>query len=383
MIKNYVFALFLLVNSVVEAQSTLSKTINVNGTNRAYRLYIPASYNGSEAVPLVFNFHGYGSNNIEQENYGDFRAIADTANFILVHPQGLDMGGGALGWNNFMPYSPTNYDYSFVNELLDSLELNYNIDEKRVYSTGMSNGGFMSYDLACFVSTRFAAIASVTGSMISSHLNACNPERIIPIMQIHGTNDPTVSYSGAGGILASVHIDSLVKFWAELNACNLTPVMENVPNTSTTDMCTAEHYTYSGGTNGNSIEFYKIIGGQHTWPGTSFPSAGTNMDFDASVEIWRFFSKYSIEDQSSGVNDLTNNFTFGPNPVENELKVNWDGKAAKLQLTDLQGKIILELPVSNGENYLDFGKVKSGLYLYNLLEVDGDKSLFSGKLCRQ
>lgn len=384
MTKKYFFGFLLLLSTGVQAQTTLSKTINVGGTNRSYRLYIPALYDGSEAVPLVFNFHGYGSNSQEQEFYGDFRPIADTANFILVHPQGLDLGGGAAGWNNFMPYSATNYDYTFVNELLDSLELKYNIDASRVYSTGMSNGGFMSYDLACFMSNRFAAVASVTGSMVASHLNACNPARVIPVMQIHGTNDPTVTYTGAGGLLTSTHIDTLVKFWAELNGCNLTPTMENVANTSTTDMCTAEHYTYTGGINGNTVEFFKIIGGQHTWPGTSFPTAGTNMDFKATKEIWRFFSKYSIENQSSGLEDLTNDFKIGPNPVETVLEMNWNGQLpAQLELRDLSGKLILEQLVSPGVNHLDFGKVANGLYLYNLLDVEEGKTLFSGKLYRQ
>ena len=369
----------------INAQVTLSKTISIDGATRQYRLYIPASYDGTKAFPIVFNFHGYGSNNIEQENYGDFRGIADTANFLLVHPQGLDLGG-ALGWNTFAPYTVNNYDYTFVSQLLDSLQLKYNTDESRVYATGMSNGGFMSYDLACFMSTRFTAIASVTGSMIASHYKACKPERVMPIMEIHGTNDQTVSYLGNSGSLASTNIDSLVKFWAKLNLCNILPITTNVPDINTADLCTAEHIVYEPGSKNQAVELYRIIDGGHTWPGSPFASPGvtTNQDFKATNEIWRFFSQYSIVNQQGGVGDLSKNFNFITNPVESEIKLTWDkSKEALIQLRDLSGKLVLEKTISLGLNTIECEKLESGMYLYSILQVNESKALFFGKLYKK
>ena len=151
------------------SQQTITATITHDALQREYILYVPASYTGSNAVPLVFNFHGYTSNATEQMWYGDFRPIADTANFIIVHPNGmLDATGTThfnVGWGG-----STIDDVGFTSALLDSISADYNINADRVYSTGMSNGGFMSYQLACQLSDKIAAIASVTGSMSPANI---------------------------------------------------------------------------------------------------------------------------------------------------------------------------------------------------------------------
>jgi polyhydroxybutyrate depolymerase len=107
----------------------------------------------------------------------------------------------------------------------------------------MSNGGFMSYELACQLSGRIAAIASVTGSMIESRLDVCNSTHPTPVMQIHGTADPTVPYIGIPA-QTMMHIDTLVKRWAELNSCDMTPTITQVPNISLVDGCTAGSISY-------------------------------------------------------------------------------------------------------------------------------------------
>jgi polyhydroxybutyrate depolymerase len=143
----------------------------------------------------------------------------------------------------------------------------------------------MSYQLACELSDRIAAIASVTGSMNMGWFNSCNPNHPMPIMEIHGTADGNVPYAT---------IPSIMDFWANFNNCNSSAIVTNVLNTSTTDGCTAEHQIWENGNNGSTVEHYKIIGGEHSWPGALFPNGVTNQDIDASEKIWEFFSKYDI-----------------------------------------------------------------------------------------
>ncbi len=333
-----VLAIVLLSTTFMFAQTTISTSFVHNSITRTYRIYIPAIYNGTTAVPLVLNLHGYSSNNIQQEQYGDFRQIADTANFIVVHPNGTLDGSNNQFWNTFN--GSTVNDLGFLSALIDTIQANYNIDATSIYSTGMSNGGFMSYDLACYLSNKIAAIASVTGSMIPAHKATCAPTHPMPIMQIHGTADATVPYNGGSFY---VHIDSLVKYWVQFNNCGAVPTYSAVPNINTTDGSTADHYVYNGGTNGSTVELYKIISGAHTWPGAPFVIGVTCMDFSASKEIWRFFRKYKLNVLTS-VNEMSSPFEFNvyPNPSENNFTLNFQDQSKKqIRVIDCLGQTIL------------------------------------------
>ena len=309
------------------AQPLVTGSITYGGVLRNYRLYVPATYNANSPVPLVFNLHGYTSNNQQQEFYGDFRAIADTANFIIAHPNGTLDGGGNRFWNTFGSGSPVD-DLGFITALLDHISTQYSIDTDRVYSTGMSNGGFMSHDLACFRSERFAAIASVTGTMISPRLSTCASTHPMPVMQIHGTADATVPYVGGSGF---VPVETLVDHWVQFNNCSPAPAFTAMPNIAPGDGCTVEHYVYSGGTSGSSVELYKVLGGGHTWPGAAFNTGVTNQDIKASIEIWRFFSQYRLSDLATGVEDQEAiAFSMGPNPTTDAFHLRFDGAADRL-----------------------------------------------------
>ena len=383
--KNYLSLILFLVSSFACAQTgtVVTDSIFTGGEYRSFRVYIPNIYSASNAVPLVFNFHGYGSNNVQQELYGDFRSISDTANFILVHPQGIYTNGNA-GWSNFGTVAQATDDLNFIADLIDTLSAQYSINQDRVYSTGMSNGGFMSYDLACFLSDRFAAIASVTGSMTALHKNSCTPQHPVPVMQIHGTADQVVSYSGTTGIVSSMHIDSLVKHWIQFNSCNLTPVFTVVPNISTSDGCTAEHYLYAGGTSGSTVEFYKIIGGGHTWPGSAYPSFNgyTNQDINAGKEIWRFFRQYD-KSQLTGVKEEQQegtNVSIYPNPSDGAFRIEIENaNNAGLKIFNALGEVILMQSMINSSSIiLDH---PPGIYLFQVSDHTG--ILKSGKLVIQ
>jgi len=240
------------------AQQTIEGSITHDDLEREYILYIPANYDGNEAVPLIFNFHGFTSNANEQMWYGDFRPIADTAGFLVVHPQGT-LFNGNTHWNvGGFTLGSTVDDVGFTSALIDSLADMYNIDLNRVYSTGMSNGGYMSFLLACQLGDKIAAVASVTGSMTPQTYDACDPIHPTPIMQIHGTADPVVPYNGQ---LWTKSITEVLSYWNDHNDCDDIPETIMVPDVNTNDGSTAEHIIYSGGKRKSTVEHFKIYGG--------------------------------------------------------------------------------------------------------------------------
>lgn len=371
---SYLLLTFIYVN--IFAQTTISGSFIFDGLTRTYRIYIPAIYNSSTPVPLVFNLHGYGSNNVEQESYGDFRPIADTANFIIVHPNGTLDSYNELNWNSFGLTSVN--DIGFLNALIDTIEANYNIDINRIYCTGLSNGGFMSYDVACYLSNRICAIASVVGSMVQTHVNSCSPLHPTPIMEIHGTADGTVPYNGYSSFLP---VDTVVKHWVQFNNCSLTPTITNVPNINILDGCTAEHYVYNNGNNGSTVELYKIIGGGHSWPGASINLNVTNMDFSASIEIWRFFSQYKLDNLSNiNYTTTTNQFVdIYPNPSNSKFILNFSDNSEKnITVFNSIGQNVINFDCS--QNKAEINIKEKGFYI---LKIKLDNQIISKKIIKQ
>ena len=298
--------------------------------------------------------------------YTNFLGIADTANFIVVHPDGsLDTGGNRF-WNSFGLGSGVD-DTGFLSALIDTIMAHYSINENRIYSTGMSNGGFMSYELACTLSHRIAAIASVTGSMTVLQESACNAMHPTPVMQIHGTADGTVAYAGSAGLLG---IEDLVQNWVDFNNCSGTPVVIEVPDITPLDNCTAEHSVYSGGDAGSTVEFFKIIGGDHSWPGAPININTTNMDISASKEIWRFFSQYQL-DELTGVSEdaiaESSPVNIYPNPSQDYFNLGFpDNSKKEIIVTNTMGQVIHREQCSCTNLRLNIGQ--NGIYLVSIFE---------------
>ncbi len=341
-------------------QSTVSGSISHSTGTRSYQLYIPAVYDGSIPVPLVLNLHGYGSNNSQQMFYGDFRSIADTANFLILAPQGLNDGTGTAHWN--ANWGTGVDDISFLSDLIDSISADYNINSGRVYSTGMSNGGFMSFTLAGQLSNKITAVASVTGTMSAIQIPQNTVVNPMPIMQIHGTADATVNYNGDQYFLS---VDSVLNYWLAHNNCNPVPTISSVPDINTADGCTAELYSYTGGDLGAEVLHYKITNGGHTWPGSSVTIGTTNQDFDASVEIWKFFSRYEKANLTSLNNSLEKNWVdvLGGNPITEVLALNFNSKQdVQVAIFDLNGKNIFK-SVAKGGVSINMESYPSGMYI--------------------
>lgn len=348
------------------SQQTINASITHGGLQRDYILYLPAAYDGLTDVPLLFNFHGYTSNATQQMFYGDFRSIADTANFIIVHPEGtLDNSNTThfnVGWGG-----STVDDVGFTSALLDTLISQYSINQDRVYSTGMSNGGYMSFRLACELSDRIAAVASVTGAMVPTTLNSCSPSHITPVMQIHGTNDLTVPYNGA---VWSSSVPDILNYWKIYNSLNPTPFIEPILDVDPTDGSTVEREAYVDNNGCMIVTHFKINNGGHTWPGSPFDIGGTNYDIDASVEVWRFLSQFNIFGVingclSAGTNELeTKRYSVYPNPSKNKLSITGlESEPTDVKLVSLTGGIVLELTLSKVNNSIDLSSLPEGNYL--------------------
>lgn len=260
-----------------------AETLVHDGETREYIVYVPDSYDGSLAVPLMFNFHGFGGIVSDYMKLADMRPLAESENFILVYPQGTLLDGFSH-WNAALD-TPDNKsdadDLGFMEVLIDELSATYRIDSERIYACGYSNGAFFSYALACYQSDKIAAIGSVSGTMLDIS-STCAPSHPTAMINIHGTSDKVIPYEGSSDYIS---IDTVLNFWTDFNHTHTTPVLsiENDRGTS------IEHYQYPEGDGGVSIEHYKLIGGDHVWFDMNYQGSNT------SKLIWDFLSKYDIK----------------------------------------------------------------------------------------
>ena len=260
-----------------------TKTLTHDNVNRNYLVYIPDSYDSEIDYPLMFVFHGFGGIATQFINNADMRDLAESNNFIVVYPQGLDLGGTGSHWNCSNPSADNKSDVDdigFIENLIDQLILDYPvIDSKRIYAAGYSNGGFMSYYLACN-SKKFAAIGSVAGTMLDDSYQSCNANFPTAMINIHGTNDFDVPYDGNTYYPS---IPEVVDWWKNFN---------NTPNEDllTNQDGSIEQYKYYNDAGDIYVEHIKIIGGDHYWD-DKLNYEGKN----TSGLIWDFVSSYNID----------------------------------------------------------------------------------------
>lgn len=350
---------------------TIVDSIKSGGVFRSYRIYVPLSYNGTKAFPLVVNLHGLSSSAIEQQMYSNFMPIADTANFLIVHPEGSK--SGITQYWNVGVFGTTN-DLGFINEMIDSLRVQYNINQDAVYSCGLSNGGIMSYYLVCNLPNKLAAIASVAGTMFRPWYYSCDPKFAVPVMEIHGTEDTTIPFEGnstAGTNGLYMPIDTVVQKWVFHNHCNPGVITYSVPDVNQADFSRAVNYKYTNGVDKSTVELYKIFGGSHSWPGAIPLFFHTNQDFNASVEIWRFFRQFRRNQFVTNVglqeqHALVNSVRVFPNPCSNIVSIS-GSEGARYSVFALDGKKLVEETIST---VIDVSELKGGLYF---LKIEKDQ----------
>ena len=261
-----------------------TKTFSHDNVNRNYLIYIPNSYDPEIDYPLMFLFHGFGGIASEFINTADMRDLAESKNFIVVYPQGLNLpGDSGSHWNCSNPSADNKSnvdDIGFIENLIDQLLIDYPvIDNKRIYAAGYSNGGFMSYYLGCN-SKKFAAIGSVAGTMLDDSYQSCDALLPTAMINIHGTDDFDVPYDGNTYYPS---IPDVVDWWKNFN---------NTPNEDvlTNQDGSIEQYIYYNDSGDRYVEHIKIIGGGHYWD-DKLNYNGTN----TSGLIWGFVSNYDID----------------------------------------------------------------------------------------
>jgi polyhydroxybutyrate depolymerase len=206
----------------------------------------------------------------------------------LVHPEALDDIAGKSYWNIGGWSVSLHDDIEFIENLINLIMDKYSINSERIYSTGMSNGGFFSFHLACNLPASFAAVASVTGSMSYETFDSCNPRKPTPVMQIHGSLDVTVPFEG-NDILNMKSIMDVMGYWQTNNQCD--EYLLSLPGILPGTTSWTETYLYDNCASGTQNILHYVIGAGHIWPGSKFASI---QDPNASQNIWNFFEQYDI-----------------------------------------------------------------------------------------
>jgi polyhydroxybutyrate depolymerase len=335
-------------------------TFEHGGMEREYNLYLPAGLTSD--APLVFVLHGYTSSADIIMSYCGMNETADANGFAVVYPQGSQDFFGINHWNANLTISNTD-DVGFLSELAAFLQAEYDLDPERTFTCGMSNGGFMSYTLACERPDVFKAIASVTGTMSGATWNNCDPENPVPVFQIHGLEDDTVPYDGSmdtwGGWGGAPGTEGVVDFWVDLNQCST--MSEEVLSGILTGIYHAE------GINGNEVWFYPLEEWGHSWPG---PWAVGETGINASDEIWEFFSRVGTISTATNEALQSAQLVVYPNPVQAALQLEWsDNKSRTYRIYDLLGQAWVTGFVETDHLSLDVAHLPAGAYF---LWVDGE-----------
>ncbi len=246
-------------------------------------------------MPLIFDFHGGLGNASTQIHTSNFEPLADEKDFIVVYPNGTGLFGDKfLTWNGgtCCGYAVKNNidDVGFVRTTITDLESAYKIDSKQIYATGLSNGGIISFRLACDASDIFAAIGPVSGTL---NYPRCQPRELVSIIEFHGTADQHLPYNGGVGDkswadVSFVSVKETIDLWLKFDQCPTTPL--------TNTFADIRHDTYSNCANGTAIELYNIVDGGHAWPGGNGPAwpGGDQPTHTISATdlMWNFFAAH-------------------------------------------------------------------------------------------
>ena len=302
MVIKFLVSLFLFFSCCTIAEE---RTIIHQGVEREFLVHIPNSL--TEDSPIVFVMHGFTGTAKGIMEYSDMNAIADREGFMVIYPQGTKDTAGNTFFNVGYEFHQDSKidDVSFIRNLFTLLSEEYGLKRKKGFATGMSNGGDMSYLLACNASDLFIAVAPVAGSLMKKIKDTCVTKSPVPIFEIHGTGDQITLFDGdienERGWGAYYDLTSTINFFAD--AYNL--------DSKTVKMITkkkegAEYDIYferywSHNSN-DEVWMYKIIDGRHVWPGFKinwwqnpiywYYFGSGNDDIDASEEIWSFFKKF-------------------------------------------------------------------------------------------
>lgn len=288
----------------------LLQNVPVKGLIRQFILYTPPKSDPQKTLPVVFVFHGSLMSAAAMRDMTQYEQLADREGFLVVFPQAfvpeptLKHYITQSNWNvGSLSTSDNADDVSFVKMMLMYLPLLHPIDRSRIYATGLSSGGFFSSRMACDLGDKFAAIAPVSGTIPYGNFLKCKKARAMPVIQIHGTKDPVVPYTGGPVNFPPtpevvLSVPQTLKLWAEKGHCNFNnPTTTPFPDKAPDDGTSAERIEYPGCQAGIQVQHIRITNGGHTWPGTPYPETLpglTNQDFSTTELGWQFMKQFSL-----------------------------------------------------------------------------------------
>lgn len=296
------------INADSKQSNIFKKTLIHNEIKREYILYVPNDLPLN--APLVLVAHGYTSSAETIMSYSGMNKVAEKEKFLVVYPQGTVDSRN----NNFFNVG---YDFhkdskiddlGFIKSLVKNLITEYKINSEQVFATGMSNGGDLSYYLACNASEIFKAVAPIAGSMMQKTITNCNPKNPMPIFEIHGKADDITLFNGdmenIDGWGPYPSIPNVIDFWVNKNGLELYNKYD-FTDINKTDKSFITFHKYWSNNSNIEVWFYVIHNGGHNWPLLKSPYSfwkdpmswlyfrGGNKDIDTSTEVWNFFKRYS------------------------------------------------------------------------------------------
>jgi len=260
------------VASTVAATVTLNQSMLIDGRVRTWIVHVPATRDHT-AMPLLIVLHGARSDAARFEAKTGYDDLADRDHFLVVYPDGFQPAASSTRtWNAGQCCPPASAagidDTRFVIALLDRMEHDYPIDTGRVYLVGHSNGAMLAQRLGCEHPQRFAAVASVAGSMT---VPRCTAQLPVSMLEIHGSADVFVPLASAQAAIAR---------WRAVDRCN--------PNADITTTATTVTRSWRCD-DGSDVRLMEIIGAEHPWPGQRTPPSAnqhTSAVLDASAVTW-------------------------------------------------------------------------------------------------
>jgi polyhydroxybutyrate depolymerase len=278
-------------------KSPAMKTYEIphGGRTRIFHLFVPPGKQG--ALPIIFSFHGGGGEGLNMDEIIRLTPVAAREGFLVVYPEGIDKG-----WNDGRPEkNPEIDDVGFFDAMLAEIPKHHPLDSSRIFVTGMSNGGLMSFRLACERSSVIAGFAPVITTLGAKISTQCKPSKRVAILNILSDKDPLMPFNGGqiigpfgvrklGEVLSS---DATVKFWVSHLGCGMTPKISEI-NSDPGDGMISRREIYPNCANQSTFERIVVVNGGHTWPGgkqymNERRIGKTSRDFDGSEIILQFF----------------------------------------------------------------------------------------------
>lgn len=340
-------------------------SFDVGTENREYYQFIPSNYNSSENAPLVIILHGIGGFASDYANYG-LNDLADTARFIPVYLQGKANAFGQNSWNNGTALiNSTADDLAFISAIIDSIDVNYNIDRHRVYMVGISMGAIMTYKAIHHMSDKIAASVCHIGTMSDEEIANYNPTYPNPNMQVHGTLDAIVPYDGTPLLSLSLVPTTISKLKTSNGWNGTDSTIINIPD-NVQDGITIERVIYETTT---PLEHWKMTGAGHIFLfETINDTSGMVITWDFLRQFWHPNPTLSI-----GKDIPTNQPNIYPNPSSGLFNIEIDESTIKsLKIYNLNMQLVFE---SKPSQNIDINHLENGTYFLELIDNEGHKSI--------